>query len=171
MFGLNIPISWFAMAGMGVALVVTSTGWSNTSDKLKAERAAHEQTKIDHKAEIDRFKQAQQEADRKAKETAERLRKEAEANAKQADARYDDLYAQYRANLLRYRANQGNSGGPNRGELPAAGSGNGPSGSPNVSPGELIISMRDAEVCAVNTARLQSVREWALTYAKEAQRY
>lgn len=171
MFGLNIPISWFAMAGMGVALVVTSAGWSNTSDKLKAERAAHEQTKVDHKAEIDRFKQAQQEADRKAKETAERLKKEAEANAKQADARYDDLYAQYRANLLRFKATQSGSVGANRSDLPAASSGDGPGGSPDVSSGELIISMWDAEVCAVNTARLQAVREWALTYAKEAQRY
>lgn len=97
-----------------------------------------------------------------SKEKAARLTREAQAqaakleytqNAKAADGRYAELLAQYNANLVRYKQMSASS----RSQAPAPQSGNGPSENSGI-----YISVRDAEICTENTARLVAVHDWAL---------
>lgn len=155
MWGLNpIPISWYVSAALAVMVTITTAGWVHTNNVLQRERAYHQQFE-------QRVKDAQAEANQKAEQKRKELEEKARREAEQADKRYDDLYSKYRANLLRYQASQRSSGGPSDRYLQATEGGDGPGGSPELSEG-LIISVHDAEICAVNTARLQAVRDWAI---------
>jgi hypothetical protein len=111
-----------------------------------------------HKSDVQHFKDVQADANRKAEDTKNKLTREAKANAKQADQNYSDLLSRYRANLVRYKANQGGGSGPDHRENPPAQSGDGPGESSDV----LAITKDDADICAVNTARLQAVHDWAI---------
>jgi hypothetical protein len=155
---LKHPREWI-IAGLLITNGGTYYMWQRTQDALVTEKAAHIQT-------IKTFKDAQEEANRKAKETKERLEKEAKANAEQADAHYATLLDKYHANLLRFKANQSASLGAGGGAYPATQGGNGPSGSPELSEEQIIISLADAKICAVNTARLEAVHDWAIKLPK-----
>lgn len=151
MYVPQFPISWYVGAALALGLLVTSVGWSNTHKELIKEQAAHA-------ADVQRFKDTQEEANRKAEAKRVELEKKAEKNVEEANKRYDSLYIEYRANLLRFKANQSGGGRPYSGDVQAPKSSNGPSASTNL----LTISMSDANICAINTARLITVREWAL---------
>lgn len=146
-----IPISWYIILALTLTSIVSGLGWSSTYKTLTKERAQHELV-------VQQFKATQKEANAKAEAKRIELKKEAEVNAKKADQRYSSLLSQYRANLVRFKANQGSRSRSNSDQLQPAQSSNGPSGSTEL----LTIPIRDAEICAVNTARLQAVREWAL---------
>lgn len=146
------PTSWYIVATLTLGLLATSYGWNSTYNKLTKERYQYVQT-------VQTFKDAQAEANRKAKAKRVEIEKEAKASAKKADDRYSDLLAKYRTNLVRYKANQGGSTGPNSNQHQAPTGSPGSGGSPDV----LTITLRDAEVCAINTARLQAVRDWAIS--------
>lgn len=137
------------------------TGWQlkHTRDALKQETAAHIK-------DITDFKTAQADANAKAVEIQATLTKRSKDDATKADANYSDLLTQYRTNLLRYRANQGVAGKASNNQLSATQSGNGPGASTELSKW-LTISQEDAGVCAVNTARLQAVHDWAVSLPKE----
>jgi len=110
------------------------------------------------------YKRAQMEATANA--FAAKIKKEAEdaKKADAADARYADLSGQYRAAVLRYQAAQraaGKADLPQSPESPA--SGDGPGGFAVVPTGSILIPQADALICATNTARLEAVREWALS--------
>jgi hypothetical protein len=124
-------------------------GWSHDHNQLLKEQATHKQ-------DVANFKRAQAEADALAKTQANSLKREAQHNANEADAKYASLLAQYRASLVRYQANQGGTKQADSNQLPATESGNGPGGSSFIS-----ITLGDAQICAVNTARLQAVHDWA----------
>ena len=145
---------WVVSALMAVGLVLMAVGWHGTYQTLEKERAQHEQV-------VQQFKDAQLEANRKAEAKRAELEQKAIKDAAEADKRYGNLLAEYRANLLRFKANQGGGTGPSGGEDEAAASTPGPSQSPELS--SIVISMKDAEICAINTARLQAARDWALT--------
>lgn len=140
--------------------------WRNTNLALTAEKAAHTR-------DINTFRTAQATANAAAEQIRQNLLKESKANADQADAQYATLLSQYRTNLLRYQANQSSPSPTQYYQLPATGSSTGPSTGTVVSPppiafsnAPVTISIDDANICAVNTARLQAVHDWALNQPK-----
>ena len=147
----GIPISWYIILALTLTSVVSGLGWSSTYKTLTKERAQHELV-------VQQFKATQKDANAKAEAKRVELEKEGIENAKKADQRYSSLLSEYRANLVRFKANQGSRSRPNSDQLQPTQGGNGPSGSTEL----LEITMDDAQICAVNTARLQAVREWAL---------
>lgn len=167
MFNISVPVSWYLAGVLGVAVAISGAGWAHTSNKLKDERAAHQETKTQHEQIVQGFVDAQAEANRKAELKRQEIEKEAKRNAEQADQRYNNLYSKYRSNLLRYQqANPGDRSEPNRSELPTPEGSDRSGGSPEVP--TIVITFSDAEVCAINTARLQSVRDWALQLKEKA---
>lgn len=129
--------------------------WRSTRAALVKEQAAHA-------ADIASYKKAQADANAKAQTERAILQKESKADADQADANYAGLAAKYHASLLRYAAVKGTGSKPNNNQLPTTQSSNGPGPGPDL-PATLVISGSDAEICAVNTARLQAVQQWAIT--------
>lgn len=145
---------WVVSALMAVGLVLMAFGWNGTHNTLVKERAQHELV-------VQQFKDVQTAANLKAEAKRKELEQKATEDAQEADKRYGNLLAEYRANLLRFKADQSGSSGPNSGGSKA------PEGSPGSRTSSqlstITISMDDAGICAINTARLQAVREWALT--------
>jgi len=100
----------------------------------------------------------------KAKSDAERVYKQ---KADEADQSYSDLASKYNLNLLRFKQLQGITRTSNPSSVnnnPT--SSNGPSTDPVVSSGptdQILIPYSDAEICLTNTARLKTVRVWALS--------
>lgn len=149
----NAINSWMVTALMAVGLVLMAVGWNGTHNTLIKERAQHEVV-------VQSYKDAQVEANRKAEAKRKELEKKAEQDAKEADKRYGSLLAEYRTNLLRFKATQSGGSGPSNSPDQATASSPGPSAGTQFS--TIVISMKDAEICAINTARLQAVHEWAL---------
>lgn len=147
-----------------IALLLGVNGFTgyelkHTQDKLKLEVAAHVK-------DITDFKTAQAQADQNVVATKAALTKESQADADQADANYSSLLSKYRSSLLRFSANQSGTGASSGGQLSTAQGGDGPSASTDL-PKSITISGDDAGVCAVNTARLQAVHDWAVNLPKE----
>lgn len=143
---------WIVSILMAVGIVLMAFGWHGTYSTLEIEKANHARFVQDVAV-------AQAEADRKAEAKRKELEQRAINDAKEADLRYGKLLGEYRANLLRLKASQGSSGGPSSSEYQAPASGPGPSTGTQFS--TIVITMKDAEICAINTARLQAVYEWA----------
>lgn len=140
--------------------VGTTYGWYRDHNLLMKEKAAHQQ-------DIKDFKTAQTAANAQANAERAVLQKESKVNADQADAKYAVLLAEYRANLLRYKASQSGTQQTYHNQLPATQGSNGPSSGSEVPADTITITMDDAQVCAVNTARLQAVHDWALNPPKD----
>jgi hypothetical protein len=140
-------------------LTLTSYEWRHTSDKLNIERAAHA-------ADIKAYKAAQDAANKQAKDLKADLLNKAKDEAIKADKNYSNLLATYRANLLRLQTTQGNI---------RAASGSGSSNTTQIADGSstntevsstITITMDDAQICAINTARLQAAHNWAVEIGK-----
>jgi hypothetical protein len=156
---IKYPLQWIVV-GLICSNVTTYTLWQSNHKAFENEKAAHVQT-------VSNYKAAQAEADAKANLIKETLTLKAKADAQQADSNYASLLSKYNANLLRYKATQSVTIQPsNNPTNPTSESGNGPSTGPQL-PEAITISMGDAEICAINTARLQTVREWTQTLSKE----
>jgi hypothetical protein len=151
---------WYLVA---ITVLVSSNLYADHKFTDVKHQLAAEQ--IAHKKDVQDFRDAQKAADAKAKAAAESLKKEAKANADQADSNYGALLAKYRLSLVRYKANQSGTSGPYYYQLPAPQGGDGPSPSAKLPEG-IGISSADAEICAVNTARLQAVHDWAISLKK-----
>lgn len=135
--------------------IVTAWGWSSDHRALNAER-------ISHKADIETYKRAQKEAQDKIDIKKKQLEQESKVKADAADEKYSILLAKYHTSLLRYKTSPSVRSGPSSGEQPQTSeSGYGPSSSAEL-PTSLTISGTDAQICAVNTARLQAVHDWAI---------
>lgn len=131
----------------------------HTRDNLKTEVAAHVK-------DITDFKNAQADADTKAVAIKAALTKESKADADQADANYTILLSKYRSSLLRFAPNQSGSRSTGNSQLSTAQGGDGPGAGADL-PKSLTISGDDAEICAVNTARLVVVHDWAIKLPKD----
>lgn len=138
--------------------MITNTQYKHVKSQLVAEQVAH---KLDN----ENFKQAQALADKQAKDKEELLKKESKANAEKADASYSTLLGKYNASLLRYKTNQSGTIQPDYHQLPTPQGSDGPSPSPQFS-STISITIDDAQICAVNTARLQAVHDWATSSQK-----
>lgn len=161
----NVQTYWrFYLPALLIALnLFAFHGWNGEHAKLLKEHTAHQ-------LDVSNFKTAQVEANAKAQAEKAAVLKESKQNAANADEKYRSLLAGYRANLLRYQANQDRTGSTEHHQLSTPQGGNGPGGGPELPATEatgIIISMGDADVCAINTARLQAVHDWATSLPKE----
>jgi hypothetical protein len=158
----NIIKYWYYWAvGALVALnVFTGYELKHAKDALTKEVAAHVK-------DIQDFKTAQATANSNALTIQTNLAKESKASANQADADYSSLLSKYRSNLLRFEASKGGAGQPGDNQLPTAQGSDGPSTSSQFPQG-LTISGADADICTVNTARLQAVHDWATNLQKDS---
>lgn len=167
-FQIPSPIKYwknYALAALIATNLLTVSLWRNTNETLADERIAHAK-------EVATFVQAQKDANANAQRIKTNLEKESKANAQKAEAQYADLLGQYRSNLLRYQqATRSVASRPsdNR-DIPtglSVGTGPDPAVSRPWPPeGNIIISLADADVCAVNTARLQAAHDWAKNLPK-----
>ncbi len=159
----NLKSNWKVYAVLSLIALQAGTfyGWQHTNDLLVAERYAHTN-------DIINFKKAQQDANDNAQRIKQTLQQEAQANASQADARYANLLVQYRASIVRYQTAQSAASPTYYSQLPTPQGGNGPSASPVVpdSSSSISITLNDANICAVNTARLQAIHDWAINPPK-----
>ena len=141
-----LGVQTLRVAGLKSSLTAEKAG--RTADRLSYEKAQAEAT---------------------ANALSNKLKVETE-NAKKADvadSRADDLAARYRALSLQYASAQRAAG---KADLPSpaqgAESSDGP-GRPSLVPqGSILIPQADALICATNTARLEAVREWALSLSQ-----
>lgn len=147
-----------------VPAVLVATNLFTVSALLETKEDLNQEKK-DRATEVQRFRDAQDTANNLAKQAKRRIEEENKRNAEQATQRYDDLLDKYRANLVRYKTDQSVAPGALHYQYPTpgvpsvgAGSTSVPSGT---SPDSITISLRDADICAVNTARLQAAHEWA----------
>lgn len=150
-----LQVKWYywVIGALAASTLIANLGWTHTSKALKQERTIHAQ-------DIANFKTAQTLANQMAEVQRTQLIQESKVNAAKADASYATLLTQYRASLVRYRANIGSGSQANHNQLSTPQGGNGPSTSPQLLE-SITISLPDADICAVNTARLQAVHDWA----------
>lgn len=157
-----------------IALLIAGNGiflweWRHTDAALVKEHAAHV-------ADIASFKKAQADADNKAQTERALIQKESQADADQADANYSGLLTKYHASLVRYTQQAGKSISlqSTNYQLQTTQGGNGPSASTELPtavtelPTTIEITGDDAQICAVNTARLVAVHDWAVGLKQEA---
>lgn len=155
----KLPVTTWIIVGLISTNVFTYSMWQHTSHVLKQERTLHTQ-------DVQNFKIAQSLANQLAEATRSRLLTESKANAAKADANYSTLLAQYHASLVRYGTNHGSTVQANHNQLPTPQGSNGPGASTDL-PNTLTITGDDAQICAVNTARLQAVHDWAITLPRQ----
>lgn len=169
--GLNWTTIFNVLTKYWYLVVIGLLGLGNmfTYHEWQATRAALAHEKIVHAQDIKDFKTAQAIADANAKAIKLALDKEAKADAAQADASYSTLLAKYHANLLRFSAGQSGAQPTSYHQLPSTQGGDRPGASTQlfVVPTKITISGADAEICAVNTARLQAVHDWAIALPQE----
>ena len=165
--GTNLKTYWKIYLPVLLVLIQIGTlyGWYNEHNNLVKEKSLHRQ-------DIMNFKNAQAIANAQANEESRVLKREAKINADQADTKYSTLLSEYRFNLMRYKANQSGTYPSINNHFYPTPSRVGPSSSPTVPPAvstdTLVISMSDAQICAVNTARLESVHDWVIETEKES---
>lgn len=159
----------YVTGGLAVALLAASVGLYITNLKLDAERTGR---MADKNAYVSMQATYTANALAEKQEVERKYREE----AKQADDNYNALLGRYRASLLRYRAAQ-REGGETSASAGSGGTegGDGSRFSPELPApryaldtvifppkDSIIIPMEDAEICAINTARLKVVRDWAI---------
>lgn len=159
--GASMIKYWYAwVIGLLLAFnLFTGYELKHTRDNLTKEVAAHVK-------DIQDFKNVQATADANALTIRNALAKESKASADQADTNYSSLLAKYRTNLLRFESGQSGTNQPNSNQLSTSQGGDGPSASSEFPKG-LNVSGEDAEICTVNTARLQAVHDWAIGLPKD----
>lgn len=140
---------------LAIGNIVGFTGWEHTDQALKAERTAHA-------ADVKSYKDAQAQADKDAKAQVQQVIQESKVKANAADKNYSGLLAQYHASLLRYQANQSGSKSASGHQADDQGSQTPQSSDGSSSGSGLFITMKDAQICAENTARLVSAHDWAI---------
>lgn len=161
-----IASHWRVSLGILISAMLIGLGYFGYYEHgaLLKERAAHQ-------TDINNFKNAQALADAKAEGEKAALKQESQANADEADAKYSALLAEYRANLVRYKAGQSGTSQTEYRIIQPAQSGNRPGTSTELPAATQVdgitISGEDAQICAVNTARLQAVHDWALNPPKD----
>lgn len=114
-----------------------------------------------HKADNSKFIAAQAAANQTEQNIKQQLQTESKAAKHEADTNYNALLVKYNASLMRYSANKSGSSSAGDNQLSTPQSVDGP-GADAYLPVQITISGSDAEICAVNTARLQAAHEWAL---------
>lgn len=142
-----------------LALITQTFRLSATEGALSAEKAGRQ-------ADLATYEKVQAQATADA--LSAKLKKDAEnaQKAEQADQRYADLRARYDSRL-RAKAAQREAGSADMSiSTESAESSDGPGRGAVFPVGTILIPEDDAFICATNTARLQAVREWALSLSQ-----
>ncbi|CAM6031248.1 unnamed protein product [Sphagnum compactum] len=152
---------YFLIGVLFLGLVFTYHEWEDTKASLKIEKASHA-------ADIASYKKAQADANAEAVKEKQELLTQSKAEAHEADANYTTILNGYKSNLLRYK--QQTSGSRTQSASTSQYSdttqdSNGSSTS-SVVP-QITITTDDANICAINTARLQAAHDWALQLEKD----
>lgn len=148
-------VSLYAIIALGLAVAGLSTA-------LKLSEYKYDREVAQHARDISEYKAAQAEANSLAIQTKQQDDEQHAKDLKDADAKYADLRAKYTISLHNYASAQTNSGVQRSDTTSVKDSTtesvDGPSASTNVS-----ITEDDANICAINTARLQAAHDWALS--------
>lgn len=159
-FATSLLKGHWKLIGLGLlclALIVQTFRLSATEGSLIAEKAGRQSDRLS-------YEKAQALAASEALSAKIETEKRHEAEREKSDARAATLAADYRGAVLRYQAAQRAA---SEADLPqpseAAESSNGPGGPSLLLAGDIIIPQADALICADNTARLEAVRDWALS--------
>lgn len=147
---------------VSIALALVVAGLSVNTYILSLKLSASEQSvlveKEGRKKDAANYKAAQAEAESLAIKAKAKKELEDAKKAAEADERTEYWRRKFDASILRYKALGSKSGPTNLpGPSPVAEGSDGPSGDPG-----LFISMKDANTCADNTARLLSIHEMSL---------
>lgn len=136
---------------------VNGAGWYVTSLKLDTATAQVETEKANVKKAYAECKAASSEAKAKNVEEVKRIEDNYVKLAQEGDARLNDLRKQFNAYLVQYAQSKGSTGGVRLSESTITTDGSNITSDST----EISISFEDAGICAENTARLQTVKEWA----------
>lgn len=145
---------------VSAALLAATAGWYVTSTKLDH---ARQQIEIEQKGRVaDRLAFVAASATAKANnlEEVKKINEENVVKAEVANDRYDALRKLYDANLVQYARDQAtkrNSGTVRLSDHTITTDGSNVTSESS----EISISFEDAGICAENTARIQSVKDWA----------
>lgn len=116
--------------------------------------------KLAHKADIASYKTAQEQAEQRVQDTKTKLEQESKQNATEADTKYASLLSKYRLSIKQSTQSTSSGTGSSEDDVPKSSDG------PSTGSELLTITEEDADICAVNTARLQVVQEWATSLDK-----
>lgn len=161
-------VSKYLIYALAAMAAVNGAGWYITSLKLETAKQAVQTEHNGRLADQASYRAAAAEAKAKNLEEVKKINEENDRKAEVSDDRYDALRKLYDANLVQYARDQAtkrNSGSVLLSEhTTTAGGGYVTSESTEIS-----ISFEDAGICAENTARIQSVKEWADSLKQEQQ--
>jgi len=151
---LDWSISKYVISGLGVALLVSNTGWyiawDHQRDKVVSEQIAHEKTKTE-------YKKAQLEAELIETKKARQKENEYAKTSQQAAANYAALLSKYNASLVRYQASQREANTIYMSDTTKTSD-----GTYDISTDtRILITLSDADICAENTAKSQAWLAWA----------
>lgn len=144
----------YLSGGLGALLLLSNTVWYisyQAKDRaLSEERWAHSET-------ISNYEKAQADAALLSTQKAREEEQENARKAQQADEAYASLLNKYNASLVRYQASQRQAS-----TIDLSSTSTTTSGSDSRSEStRILITITDAQICAENTARIKSVKEWA----------
>lgn len=144
-YHLYVTLALAALSiGLGVTLTITELRLENCQTARRAD--------------IAEVKRASEEATRIASEEARKKEQEYALQAQEADARYRNISDQFRASIVRYQTDQRQAIRNDLSEITNAAE---RADGPDLHSG-FYVTTDDAYICADNTARLISAREWAL---------
>lgn len=146
---------WPYLTGILVAIAIVWTAY----DK------GYDQAEIKAKAEISQIKEASAESEALAWRQKNDLEAQYRQKATKADNDYTALNGKYQSSLLRYAgAHSARTASSSSYAVPTVK----PDGtSPDTDISKIVISLEDAQICAVNTARLQTAHDWALSISPD----
>lgn len=160
----NVQTNWKVWL-IGLLLVCNLTlgyGLLHEHQRYLAEVSAH-------KADNAKFVAAQKAADLAEQAEKKQLQTESKAAQHVADTNYSALLSQFNASLLRNKATNPSGAQPAGGDqLPTTQGTDGP-GTDTKLPNQITITGADAEICAVNTARLLAAHDWAIQQEKTSE--
>lgn len=166
--GLYSKINTYITVGLLAGFVGMTVMWYTTSLRLDTAKQAIKTEQEARRADQESYKAAQALAAKKATEAKMKQEKIDRENAEKADASYRDLLSKYNASLLRFAQSQRQTLGSNLPGTSGAPKGsNRPSASSDVSADTVTIPFSDAQICAVNTARLIALHDWSLNLEKD----
>jgi len=136
--------------GLIALALITSFGWYVTNQHLQNLKASYVGAQVQAKLDMQTLK----------------LKKESEYNAlrKEMDVQYDDLVSRYNDTLAKLR--QDVKGGSTKGGAIIVSKSPGTSESSLGEGGDTFfpITLRDAHICATNTAKAQIAHEWVMSF-------
>lgn len=158
-------VSKYLIYALAAMAAVNGAGWYITSLKLETTKQQVVAEQNGRKADQASYKAAAAEAKAKNLEEVKKINEQNDRKAEVSDDRYDALRKLYDANLVQYARDQATKRNSGTVQLSSVSTTTG-GGYTTSESSEISISFEDAGICAENTARIQSVKEWADSLSK-----